>query len=90
MKDVDENAGDGQIGGDSELRKKPRADNVAADHGKREQGIDRVANKPQADKNDGPRRLGVSSNHQPTPAPASAVALAPTTSAVPHFELTTA
>ena len=45
------NAGDRHICGYAELRKKPCADDVAADADERKQRIDRFANKPQAGEN---------------------------------------
>ena len=50
---VDQDAGNGQVCGDSELGQQPRADDVAADHRERKQRIDRLANEPQADENAG-------------------------------------
>ena len=89
-KDVDQYAGDGQIHGEAELRQKPRANGIAADHRKRDQRIDRIANEPECDKRARTWPSGISTSHQPMPAPHSATARATTTKAVPHRELATA
>ncbi len=89
-KNVDQDAGDRHICGHAELGKQPRADDVAADADERNQRIDRFANESQGDENVWATCGGVSRNHQPTPAAASAIARAITTSAVPHCELTRA
>ena len=50
-KDVDEDAGDRHIGGHAELRKKPCADDVAANADERKQRIDRFAHEAQTGEN---------------------------------------
>lgn len=56
-KNIDQHTRDSQTGGNSELAQKPRADEIAADHGERKQCIDRFTDEPQADKHvrSGPR-----------------------------------